>query len=325
MDDKSALEILENVEINGDEYQGKRLTVEQLREADLAPRYKIRIGDTVVWLSSAAYGLPEGRAAVVAYVEAKGKLIARSYYRSNSHGLWRYLPDYIATNGKIKWYGKGWSQDAVNLPIGIQRALAEITKEGMPVLDVEDPHAVLVGTARRIPGTKATFYGEIVRHPRLLEGNFYPEQKRGKVTKIAPEQLEFTNPESAPDFTKRLVQWEQETDLYGKVEIEVFSSKDGKLKFMFCRDEMGRAWIGAIEDDSELGSTGLKRSWVDAGDLITPAYEYDNETGGYGNPQRRNGQYVDMFEKYVSKIPIIQEYLKLRAEEVVARPIKSIR
>lgn len=315
VDDEDALEILKDVEINGDEYKGKRLTAERLREAGLAPKYEVRIGDTVIWLSSAAYGLPEGRVAVVAYVKVKDKLVARSYYRSNSHGLWRYLPDYFVAKGEIAWYGKGWSESGITLPIGAQRVLAEITKEDAPILDVDEPHGVFAGTARSIvSGKKATFYSEIESQPRLLEGKFYPEQKRGKVLKVPPEQVQFKNPENAPDFTKRLEQWEQKTDLYGMVKIEVFPSKDGKLKFMFCRDESGRAWIGAIEDDSELGSTGLKRSWVEGGDLATPAYEHNTQTGGYGNPQKSQGSYVDMFEKYVSKIPVIQEYLKLRTE-----------
>src|SRR3989344_3905887 len=83
---------------------------------------------------------------------------------------------------------------------------------------------------------------------------------------------------------------------------------------MFFKDAAGRAWIGGIEDDSETQSTGLKKSWVEGGDLATPAYEYKtgrtDQTGGYGNDKMRNGSYVDMYDNYLKKIPVIQEYLK---------------
>jgi hypothetical protein len=94
---------------------------------------------------------------------------------------------------------------------------------------------------------------------------------------------------------------------------------------MFCRDATGRVWIGSIEDNSEIQSTGLKKSWIEGGDLTTPAFEYKyketDQTGGYGNDKIRNGPYIDMYENYLKKIPVIQEYLKASAAR---RPEKGL-
>jgi hypothetical protein len=151
IEDKEAEKILEKVEIYGDDFMGKFLTPEILKEEGLVPKYKIRIGDLAVWFSSSGYELGEGRIAVVAYVEKQGRVIARSYYRSNSQGIWRYLPDYmIDEKGEIIWYGKGYSEESIALPIVIQKALSEITREDMPILKLKgNPEFIFAGTAQK--------------------------------------------------------------------------------------------------------------------------------------------------------------------------------
>lgn len=79
---------------------------------------------------------------------------------------------------------------------------------------------------------------------------------------------------------------------------------------MFCRDNYGRAWVGGIEDDSEVQSTGLRKSWIEGGDLATPAFEYPEQAGGYENTDLAVHPYVDMFENYLKKIPVIRQYLE---------------
>ena len=309
IEDKEAEKILGKVEIHGNDFMGKFLTPEVLKEEGLLPKHKIRIGDSMVWFSSSGYELDEGRVAVVGYVGKQGKVTARSYYRSNSQGVWRYLPDYqMSEDGEIEWYGKGHSEESVTLPVVMQKALSEITREGMPVLRLKkNPDFIFAGTAQKVGKGGGEYYREIEATPKKLEGGFYAE--RGKTP---PEQIRLAE-EQSPDFQKLLTSWEQKTSVYGQISVEVFPSKDGKLKFMFCKDAAGRAWIGGIEDDSETQSTGLKKSCVEGGDLATPAYEYKtgrtDQTGGYGNDKMKNGSYVDMYENYLKKIPVIQEYL----------------
>ncbi len=82
---------------------------------------------------------------------------------------------------------------------------------------------------------------------------------------------------------------------------------------MFCRDKNNRAWIGGIENNSPIRTIGLRERWISGGDLTTPAYEYSqmikDEDVLYANQNMRKGKYVDMFEQYLSKAPIIQDYL----------------
>ena len=313
IEDKEAEKILGKVEIHGDDFMGKFLTPEILKEEGLLPKHKIRIGDSVVWFSSSGYELDEGRVAVVAYVENQGKVTARSYYRSNSQGVWRYLPDYqMSEDGEMEWYGKGHSEESITLPVVMQKALSEIMHEGMPVLKLKkNPDFIFAGTAQKVGRRSGEYYREVEVAPKRLEGGFYTE--RGKTP---PEQIRLAE-EQSPDFSKLLTSWEQKTSVYGQISVEVFPSKDGALKFMFCKDATGRAWIGGIEDDSETQSTGLKKSWIEGGDLATPAFEYKtgrtDQTGGYGNDKMRNGSYVDMYENYLKKIPVIHEYLKANA------------
>ena len=308
-----ARDVLRRAEIHGEEFDGKRLTVEELERNGLAPGHKVRIGDASVWFSSSAYDLGSGRLAVAAYVETEdGGVVVRSYYRSNSQGVWRYLPSYrLAGDGSIDWYSKGRSEESITLPFPAQKALAEITKPGMPVLRVRDPEFIFAGTSRKVVNRDAgrTYLLEVAELPKPLSGNFY-----GNQGKVPPEQVRFASQADAPDFSRFVMGWKQETSQYGQINVDVFESGNGKYQFMFCSDIMGRAWIGGVEDDSEIKSVGLRRNWITAGDLATPAFEYDSQSGGYGNNGLRRGSYVDMFENYLSRVPVIQEYLQWKAQ-----------
>jgi hypothetical protein len=311
---EEAEEIFNKTEIHGDAFMGEYLTPEILKEERLGPRYKTEIEDSVIWFSS-AYKLGGGRIAVVAYVKKEGKTIARSYYRSNSQGIWRYLPDYkMGKNGKISWLGKGYGEESVTLPVELQQALSVTTKDDKNILKLKrNSEFILAGTAKIFGEQPGEYYDEVEFSPRRLKGNFYAEHG-----KTPPEQMILSEDES-PNFSKLLTSWEQETILYGKMIIEVFPSKDGSLKYMFCSDSLGRTWIGGIENNSEIQSTGLRKTWIKGGDLTTPAFEYkdsiDDRTGGYGNEAARVGPYVDMHKNYLSKIPVIKEYMSIRSGE----------
>lgn len=54
----------------------------------------------------------------------------------------------------------------------------------------------------------------------------------------------------------------------------------------------------------------MRQSWIDGGDLTTPLFEYKEFSGNYGNPKEQSGPYIEMFTKYLSKTPLIQEYLQ---------------
>jgi len=295
--------ILEKTKIHGDSFMGEFLTTEILKEEKLGPKYKTKLGNYTIWLSS-AYELGSGRIAVVSYIEKDGEITAYSYYRSDSQGIWRFLPDYtIKENGKIKWVGKGYGEESVTLPIELQKTLSTITKE--KIKPKRNPEFIFAGTAKRFGREFKGYYNEVESSPKKLNGNFYPKYNE----KISPEQMVLTDNES-PDFSKLITSWEQETALYGKIVIEVFPSKDGRLEYMFCRDSSGKIWIGGIQDNSKIQSTGLRETWISGGNLTTPAFEYEDLAGNFGNDKEKIGPYVDMFKNYLSRVPVIREYIE---------------
>jgi hypothetical protein len=311
-EEKEAQEVFSKAKINSTAFLGKNLTLDILKQEGLLPKHKIFIENDMFLYPSSAYDLGENRVAVVAYIKKNGKITVNSFYRSNSQGVWRYLPEYkIDEDGEIGSYSKGYGEESITLPIEIQKALSDITKEGMPVLNLKNnPEFVFAGTTHEAWKTdkkNIAYYQEVESTPHKLNGDFYLKNK-----KTTPEQIILTKEES-PDFSKKITSWQQKTSLYGEILIEVFPSRDGKLKFMFSRDSMGRVWINGIENNSEIQSTGLRKSWINGGNLTTPAYEYDEMSAGYGNNNLKNGDYVDMYEKYLSKIPVIQEYINFHS------------
>lgn len=317
MVDDEIRRLLEKVEIHSDTPEEQALTPDYLAQQNLGPKYRMKLGESVTWYCSDPYELTHGRIAVMAYVELQGKIVARSYYRSNSHGIWRYLPNYSAAGETIVHYGKGSAGESVTVPIAMQKALAAISSKPESTRSVKNPDFVFVGTARREDDPKArmkaTFFHEIELKPRTLAGNFYPPSREEK---IAPEKLTFSSEGENPDFLQPLTSWKQETELYGLIQIEVFPSKNGTLHYMFCRDKNERVWIGGIEKiDSSIGSTGLRKAWIDGGDLVTPAFERSHRAGDYGNPSLQKGKYIDMYAHYLQRVPVIGEYWESKTEE----------
>lgn len=334
VDSKEAERVLAQTEIHGDDFGGRQLTPEILKSLDLAPKYKIKIGEINIWFSQ-SYDLGHERIAVFASVEKAGKFVGSSYYQSKSQGLWRNLPEYLPAGDRIYWFGKGYLEESINAPILLQRALGEMKEEPKEILYKENPDFIFGGAAHELSGEEhglvtsyhkvkgddkkkdivdklkgindTDYRKEMNALPWRPEGNF---QTGNKHNKLPPEKIEFTKPEQSPDFSKSLMSWKQMSGIYGETLMEVYPSKDGTLQYLFCSDNVGRVWVGSIEVvKSDITSGGLKKEWVDAGDLTTPAYEYGQQASGYGNYKMSHGRYVDMFKNYLSKIPVIQEYL----------------
>jgi hypothetical protein len=301
-------EIIAKTEVHGDPFQDKALTPELLKEMGLSPKYKVEGTEGNIWLSSSGYNLDSGRIAVVGYVEYQGKTVARTFYRSNSQGVWRYLPNYRMAGNEVEWYGKGYGEESITLPIPLQKVLSEITNDESKLINTPNPWLAFAGTARNLH-SKNTYRSEVNSQPMELTGNFYPSTPFDKVN---PSDISFYNDQQAPDFSQKVTSWNAKTGLNGNVTVDVFRSKDKSLGYMFCRDAEGRCWIGGVDAEGEIQSTGLHRVWINAGDLSTPSYEYktakNDQTGGYGNDRKRTGHYVDMYDNYLSQVPVIQEY-----------------
>lgn len=322
--------ILSATEIHADPYNGKKLTVAELRSHGLAPKTTFDV-DGVKFAISDPYEIHD-RLAVVAYVQAgNGRFVARSYYRSNSQGIWRLLPAYLTDGqGNVAWFGKDVNETAITAPIAVQKQLADISRQ-TPIKLAGSEESVFAGLSRDLtsgnPGTMVLNVDRMGQNlgldtdaltkTGLLEPN-KNKAKRSPENVILPEQLR-------PNFLKVISTWTQPTDLYGDITVEVFASMDKTLKYMINRDSKGRVWIGGIENNSKIDDKGigLRRQWINEPDLTTPAYEYKAQAAGYANFNDRNGEYVDMSTNYLNKIPLIIEYKaslaqrKQGAEQVV--------
>ena len=275
------------------------LEVTDLQNAGLLPQHQIKIDNTDFLISPIFK--EKNKAAAIVYVKKDDQYIARTFYCSQSQGIWRYLPGYYDN-----WYDKGFGEESLMAPIQLQRALIEIQNAQQNLHTSDKLTFCFAGTAKNY--TKGTYYQEINTNSHILG---IPRATNDK-TKISPEQLNITKDNEKPNFSHQIASIQQTTDLYGLITIDVYESNDKNLQYMFCRDSENRAWIGGIEDvsaENKIQSVGLRKSWVDAGDLTTPAYEYDTQKKGYGNTDNTNGSYVDMFENYIKKIPVIKEYL----------------
>lgn len=300
-----AEQIFEHVEIRGDGRAGE-LTPELLERVGLLPRHRIEIENRTIWFSP-GYSIRGGRIAVIGYVQDDdGSVVARSYYRSNSQGVWRYLPQYKMKEGSLSWYSKGYGEESVTLPAKLQEGLTRAVNDdgGILVFDHDTTQAVFSGTARYVNSEGTVYHRDVVERPVRVKG--VPE---AEWSQLPPPETVRPDYEQAPRFEHILSSWQQETGLYGRVTYEVIPSNDGMLRYVFSRDEQGRAWISSIENDSPLESTGLRRKWVSGGALVTPAEEYLDHSGGYGVVKHARGGYADMFDNYLSKMPVIRDYL----------------
>jgi hypothetical protein len=319
-------DILAKTEIRGDEWNGERLTPEKLEELGLGPRYEVRVGKHKVYFSP-AYQLGVSRVGVIGYTDVGGSIVARTYYKSASYGaVWRYMPEYDSKidnktgRHKLTWMGKGYeNKNSVVVAAEMQHGLAEVSNK--EIIEVPDPEFVTVGTARAL-NRDHTYHGEVEARGRFLAGNFYP--KSGE--KVSPEKVGFDEKhrQGEPDFSKRLDHWEQKaldpiTNQPTVIEVDLFPSRDGEVNYMFCFDrEAKRSFVGMIEPrGEEIGSTGMKPHWIDAGLLVTPAVEHISQAKGFGNFKKKgkdyNQTYVDMYTRFLVHVPLIQKYEKYRS------------
>lgn len=329
--------ILGTTEIRGSEFRGFKLTPEVLTAHGLEPKYKYQIQEKEFVLSQPFMSDPEEHIAFIAYAKEGEKYITRNFYRSNSQGIWRNNAYFIVRRTGDLHYGKGYDEQSLNLATPLQEISETIATSVDPIPNFPEAEAIALGTTYELDlngekyghiykankaqnPTAKEKYARIARDlqphldyekqvkaaPIKLEGTFYDPYDEPVFP--YPTSLHFDNAQQAPNYEQRVLRRNVKTSLYGDISIDVFPSQDGNITYSFCRDSLGRAWVGMIEVNGEVQSTGLRQQWVDGGLLMVPAYEYDNQEGDYGNPDLRNGDYVDMYKNYLSKIGTIQEY-----------------
>jgi len=128
---------------------------------------------------------------------------------------------------------------------------------------------------------------------------------------IKPEEIQVADPGNQPDFRQVIDTFQVHTSLRAKpVTVRICQSANRQLNYIFMEDDQGRVWIGGIERAEIPGRLGLRINWIMGEGLCTPAYEYSQMSAGFGNPADRVHGYVDVWDKYLSKIKIHQDYRK---------------
>lgn len=328
---------------NGEDSQV--LDMHEILKAGLGPKHEVVGLSRKVVLSDCFY-IDNDRLGCMAFVEddsgpsQQQSFVARSYYMSQSGGaVWRYMPE-IEPGGRM---GKGYGdklvsgvmsaagkKNSVVAPAELQVAFAQLLNEGRVMNSPAQAPAgrnLFVKTARVYDDNEkgeVTYFLSKHDIPLKLEGNFYPTNYHDK---IAPEKLDYGSRDSGskPDFSKVLHSYKTQYKnpfkpqrKPGEVEVDFILSTDEKFRYMFIFDPTEQhAWVGGVEPNTnEIGSTGQAEYWVDSGDLTTPPAEYPEHLSEeaidlYSNDVGHR-HYREMYQKYISKIPIIKEYLDFK-------------
>lgn len=315
---KLAEDFLASATISGDGWlqngQIYMLTPKILEKVGLGPRFLIEIGGVEIAFSKVFKA--DVHEATVAYVKVHNTVKIRGYYRSNSQGMWRYLADYVGGNGEIAWYGVGRNEESLTLPLKIQKELNMIANREIFEVPGVNMGFFLGGTAKRFNSKEE--YKQLVADGKM-EGDYYKEVSSEPILnfgvlstlKHPPESIDVEG-ENAPNFRKQLDHYDMHTEMYGDVTVRQFPSEDDNLRYTMFEVGHGgnkKAWVGSIEANATITSTGLKSEWISTGDVCTPLLEYQTMTGGYGVPDGRNDGYESMWEKYLSLVPIVKKYL----------------
>ncbi len=302
----------------------RQRSAEYYQKMGLGPRFKINCEGVDFYFSiifCPGSNLEEHHLAVIGYVQSGKKFVVRPFYLSNSHCTWRCLPNTIMPKeDKIHWFGKGHGQDSLSLPFRVQAALSEVSMYGVTPLDkfVE----AFGGSARLVGRSEGTYAMEVKDRNSIDFAKDFAANRRVEGDRILgemltePQKVGFVNKSDEPDFSRPIAEWEDESPLYGKVRKHVFGSKNGGLRFLFCQDSKGRAWIGSVQNWSSVTVVGVRRDPVyDFKDGTHPAYQHFSEVGNYGNRADSANHYVDFFKNYLSKIPVIQAFLIAQASD----------
>lgn len=313
-------QLLSRAVIDGDPWyqsnQEYRLTSVNLLNADLGPAYESTLDGKNIYLSK-IFQLSSGRPAAIAYIPTEQGAKVRSFYQDRSEGLWHYMPDYVhdQASSSLEWFGKSYSESATTLPVGLQSVLCQIAlAHPAERIDLTNPDFLFSGTAKAY--TSMQSYRDALNTGQL-RGDFYqevshtpinPDARLGNPRKGAP-QLISVNADKAPDFSQPLGSFTTYSELIGEMSLHGFASHDGGYNWLFGRDYRGRAWVAYIEAVSPLTDTGCRKEWLAATDIQTPLYEFSQQSDGYGDPTDTRKGYTSMWNNYLSKIPIIEQFL----------------
>jgi len=299
----------------------RRLSTQILLRNGLHPRYKITFsGIPMTFSGSFRVGT---RDVIIGYIEFNGETVARSYYRNNSQGIWRYLPDYALRRNNAGrsevWCGQAYADEMLILPALLQKELTAIAAEGLIKNIIDEPEFLFVGTAKRYESMKEYL---AYRKEGQLTGDIYQEVSTrptvvfsgGNKTKSRPTDLVIEDENARPDFSRAISEWSMSTGLFGKITAYSYLSKDLSLEYVFRRRPK-TACLSPLHRYQKATSPPL----VSILNGLTPAtypLHFMNycKSDGFGDDNDIKGGYICMWKKYISKITIVKEFLRAKMD-----------
>lgn len=260
--------------------------------------------------------------ATLAFIRSERQTITAAYYLDHTLGFWCYLPDYLTSSSTssslIDRPGKGYHLESLRLPAILQITLNQLLAQ--PSLQLSPASALFsfAGTAKHYR-SHADFL-EALRAGSLSGQPYYTNVRPKPLLRLDaelpaddPANLILSGP-TAPDFsTLQKSAYHTATIFSSEVTVDLCDSQDGKLQYNFCRtaDEPTRAWLSAVEAKSAITPLALPSDWVALGSFGTPLYLDALHAGDRGDlTDRRHGHYLNMWTKYLSQAPFLQDYLQ---------------
>lgn len=320
---------------------------EDIQETGLVPKAILAYEGRTFAFSECYF--PGSRNAVLVYGKKEQKYVPYTWYESQSHGLWNYMPG--GEGGHIHKPKEG--EECVRISLPVQAALAQIEKvygtlpftHGKTKKEVYDAvWRLFANPALRKEGGKDAFDLEKpVLRPKPLN---LPAQKklsegRKHISEYA-KRCDFLRGEQDPehpDFSRPIIEWFVKTKHHKRLFKEVFSSHDKKLWYLINRTEAGEAWIGQIEcADAELYTTGYRKEFVSAHLLTFPVLVHDTDLLSlrfdrdaimfrgldmgvtYGSSliveRRETENYQNVFHQFHIHQPVIKRYLEAAKQRI---------
>lgn len=260
-----------------------------------------------------------------------GEYIPRPIYQSVSHGAWQapnYIERFVGNNGSnfsLGRYGKGLGKRGKTetaLCPELQAFLAAASmRQQCNLPATADQQSVWAGVAQNVKAFSWNYDHYSYNRSVKLE-NLYKDKGAHihSSTEFPMDASQIKIPTAAkPDFKQPEMTYSLHNQMYGDMQAEVYPSQDGQLLWtVYVQKETQRAWIAhAHAKNGKLTETGLHNQLINIGEniyLAPYAYEIDMEEAVNPGLLKKipDTPYVDIWEKYTSKNPLIQDYYKAK-------------
>ena len=293
-----------------------------LKELNLPPAKSFMSDEGARVTLSQPFKDADGRVFVVAEIEKNGKTTFQTMYRSNSQSVYRVLPARNKFRGRVPGYDKGPGEEFLTVSSQFQKEITETVakQQNFIVRDPADLEGILPVNRSMDDWFKYSSSSDAVQKSNapqveLLKPSDKPLTDSVGRTFSKPEDLVIADQRTAPDYSNTINQYQIDSPVYGKVEANVYRSKNGQIEYTLLRDEKGRAWFGEVANIGQGNNANGLRVGNISEELSHPLWEYHLPTQGHsqipagyvGARHPTHGSYHDMWN-YIKDIPDIKRW-----------------